>query len=484
MATDLNRILKFDRSQLSTFSRDIKERFKDKDWSTIGLTTAIFIFLVSFAVLVRILFAYYYREAFTVDSDPIVWNRNVDFFPNGAIFAGFADFRYYYKIWVDGWYNQGWYPFLDWHEAIDGDALDLYSYPPIFLYFLVLIWRPGMNDLWLALPMIIADAACAGMVYLIIKKIFKDEKNTFLAFIGGFVMALSPINIIYDGVFWLNPGPVTLFTLISFYFLLNRKWRQTFFWLALATMTKQNALFFTYPLFFIMLGEKVREKGTKRGSFESIMNALFFVLVCLFISIPWIFITPIFYGAHMLFPGQMLRLDSNIKDPDFNHTVQFSWSLKEIGVNQAFLDFIAYTSNSMLLMIVSASVIAVPLLWRSFKVKLDNSEIFEVLAVYTIITHIFMPRGVYKFYSAYYMPIIIVALIGSLGYYGKHWLTKSTFLTIGISLFFAFSFWHLIIPREFTPLILFLASVVIAFLAGIRGTFKHLEKRYQFNLKW
>ncbi|MBN1329217.1 MAG: hypothetical protein JXA54_07065 [Candidatus Heimdallarchaeota archaeon] len=484
MTTDTNRILKFDKNQLSLFTQDIKEKLKNKDWSAISFTSAIFIFLTSFAILVRLLFAFYYRETFSTDTNPIIWNRNVNFYPNGAYFAGYVDFSYYYKAWVDGWFTQGWYPFTDWHEAAEGDdPLDFYSYPPIFLYFLVSLWRPGLNDLWLALPMIIADAACAGMVYLIIKKMFKDEKYTFLAFIGGFLMTLSPINIIYDGVYWLNPGPVTLFTIISFYFLLKRKWRQTFFWLALATMTKQNALFFSYPLFFIMLGEKVHEKGVKRGAFESMMNAIYFVLVCLIISIPWIFITPLFYGVHMLYPGQMLRLDSYIKNPEPNHTVQFSWALNEIGVNESFTNFIAFALNSMLLMIVSSSIIAIPLLWRAFNNKLDDCEIFEVLAIYTIITHIFMPRGVYKFYSAYYMPIIIVALIGSLGFYGKHWITKLAFLTIGISLFFAFSFWHLLIPRELTPLILFLASIVIAFFAGIRGTFKQLNKHYQLNLK-
>ncbi len=485
MTSETNRILKFDKTQLSIFSRDIKERFKDKDWSSISFTATIFIFLVAFAILVRLLCAVYYREVFSSDTSSIIWNRKVHFLPNGIDFSGFADFSYYYKAWVDGWFTQNWYPFSDWHEAAEGgEALDMYSYPPIFLYFLVLIWRPGMNDLWLAFPMIVADAACAGMVYLIIKKMFKDKRETFLAFIGGIVMALSPINVIYDGVYWLNPGPVTLFTLITFYFLINRKWRQTFFWLAIATMTKQNALFFTYPVFFIMLGERIREKGTKKGSFESIMIALFYVLVCLFISFPWIFITPVFYGVHMLYPGQMLTLDTYIKDPEFNHTVQFSWALKELGVNKVFLDFIAFTLNSMLLMIISTSFIAVPLLVRSFNNKLDDYEIFEVLSIYTIISHIFMPRGVYKFYSAYYMPIIIIAIIGSLGFYGKHWLTKTTFLTVGVGLFFAFSFWHQIIDRELTPAILFLASIIIAFFAGIRGTYKFLEKRYKFTLKW
>jgi len=87
------------------------------------------------------------------------------------------------------------------------------------------------------------------MLNLILKNIINNKHNRGIAIFGGVLMALAPINVIYDGIYWLNPGPVTLLTMIAFYFAIKKKWWQTFFWLALATMTKQNALFFAYPVF-------------------------------------------------------------------------------------------------------------------------------------------------------------------------------------------------------------------------------------------
>lgn len=87
-----------------------------------------------------------------------------------------------------------------------------------------------------------------------------------------------------------------------------------------------------------------------------------------------------------------------------------------------------------------------------------------------------MPRGVYKFYSAYYMPVILVALISTFTYYSKKSILTSASVLVAIGLFFGFSFWHLSIERYFTPSILFLACIIIGILAAIRGSFKLIMK--------
>ncbi|NHJ39622.1 MAG: hypothetical protein FK731_06265 [Asgard group archaeon] len=456
------------KEQWIIFNKDIKEYFKNKDWSEIGFSFTVFCFLIALGIFIRLILAYHYRVEFYYIDETIIWNRNVEFYPNDINFAGYQDFPYYYVKWIEAWFENNWYPYTDWALAINGDSIYKYSYPPIFLYFLVLLWRTGMNQLWMAFPMIVADASCAGMVFLIIKEIFKKKNNTAVALLAGLIMCLSPINVIYDGVYWLNPGPVTLFTLVSFYFLIKKKWRQTFFWLALATMTKQNALFFTYPIFMIMLGEKTRDEGVKRGALNSVMIGIYYLIICFLCSMPWIFISPINYGVHLLFPGQMLRLDFYIKDPTVNNTVQFSRSLEELGFNGFFLDFIAFGINSMLFMILGTTLIAIPLFWRSFKEKLNVIEFFEWISIYTIISHIFMPRGIYKFYSAYYMPIILISLICSLTSMSEKKITKAITLAISISLFFGFSLWHLTIARLYTPSILFLACMVIGVISLVR----------------
>jgi Gpi18-like mannosyltransferase len=478
MNSEPNRTNELLKEQWSIFSRDIFNRFKGKDWSVIGFNIAVFIFLAALGILIRLLLAYHYRIEYYDIIDATVWNRVVDFDPIGANFAGYSDFTYYYVDWIQGWFEDGWYPYTDWALAINGDNMYKYSYPPIFLYFLVLLWRSGMTHLWMAFPMILADVCCAGMVFLIVKEIFKKNNSSTIAFFAGLIMCLSPINIIYNGVYWLNPGPVTLFTLVSFYFLLKKKWRQTFFWLALATMTKQNALFFSYPVFMIMLGDRIKNEGIKRGSLNSVMNALYYIIICLLCSIPWIFISPANYGAHLLFPGQMLKLNFDIKDPIVNNTIQFSWSVNQLGISGFFLNFIAFGINSMLFMIIGANLIAIPLFWRSFKGKLGKIELFEWLSMYTIITHIFMPRGIYKFYSAYYMPIILIALLCSLFSFSKNQYIKIIMLALSLGMFFGFSIWHLNINRVFTPVLLFLACLVIGAIALARLGTEKLVRHY------
>jgi hypothetical protein len=443
-----------------------QEFFNEKQWSEISYDIVLVILIIGFALFIRLLLAYQFRVKYGYSAISNPWNRGLPFNVEGVYIEGFADFGHYYKSWITGWFEEHWYPF-EWAEPID--KMDFYSYPPIFLYFLVLIWRPGMSELWMAFPMIIADAACAGAVYLIIKQLFNSEQRRPLAFLGGFLMGIAPINVIYDGVWWLNPGPVTLFTIIAFYFAMKQQWWQSFFWLALATMTKQNALFFTYPLFLTMLGSKVRQKQLGDAIIESIMNALLYVFTAIIVSFPWIVISPSQYVRHMLFPGKSIELTTTIVDPAPNQCVSFSRSLQEIGIGGWLLDFFAFGTNSMFLMVFVASIIAVSMSWRAYDEAFTKVEFFEWIAPYTIAAHIFMPRGVYKFYTAYYVPMILIALLGSFAAVSSKKRDLMITLPIAMGLFLGFNIGLLLINRFLVPFFLFIVALTIALIAVVRS---------------
>jgi hypothetical protein len=326
-----------------------------------------------------------------------------------------------------------------------------------------------MSNFWMAFPMVFTDAACAGVVYLILKNIIKSKHARGIAVFGGLLMALAPINIIYDGVYWLNPGPVTLLTIVAFYYAIKKKWWQAFFWLAIATMTKQNALFFTYPMFMVMLGEKVRNKTVGEAIIESIMNAALFVGVILLLSVPWIFISPYQYGRHMLFPGRPIELIFEPVNPASNDCVSFAKSLEQLGLSGPLLAMVSFGNYSMFWMILSASIIAVFMFWRSYKSKLDGIEFFEWIAAYTIFTHIFMPRGVYKFYTAYYVPMILIAILGAI----TNFTPNKKYLPIGMAtagaLFMGFNIWLLVMGRWPVPFYLFMVALTIGFIGMIRA---------------
>lgn len=90
-------------------------------------------------MLIRLLLAYYFRENYYRYPLEIIWNRNVIFYPNDINFAGYGDFQSYYFSWTQAWFEQDWYPFNDWQETVThrDDPLYMYSYPPLFLYFLL-----------------------------------------------------------------------------------------------------------------------------------------------------------------------------------------------------------------------------------------------------------------------------------------------------------------------------------------------------------
>ena len=337
--------------------------------------------------------------------------RDVAFNPQGYQFHGFDDYSYYYVNWTKAWYEGDWYPY-HWGDRLE-DPLFNYSYPPLYLYFITLFWRPGMNTLWIAFPLILTDSLCAGMVYLIIKQFIKEDSSLSIALFGGFLMILAPLNIIYNGTYWLNPGPVTLITLIAIYFAIKKKWWQTFFWLGLATLTKQNALFLSYPLFLTMLGTKLSEKSTKKAIIESIMSGLLFVFILIVGSFPFVILSPKLYIFHNAIPGKALSLDSVIEEPYFK-CINFAYALLQIGFGGIILDFFAFGVNSMLLFYLSSSLISLILLWRSYRNKLTNIGFVELITSYIILTHLFLPRGMFKFYTTYFTPFYLLAFLLSL----------------------------------------------------------------------
>ena len=109
------------------------------------------------------------------------------------------------------------------------------------------------------------------------------------------------------------------------------------------------------------------------------------------------------------------------------------------------------------------------MMWRAYNKKSDGIEFYEWISVYMIYTHIFMPRGVYKFYTAYFVPVILIALIGSL----TNLMSKKSLLPISLILsgvlFLGFNFWLLVITRLSVPFFLFMTTIVIGFFAMIRG---------------
>jgi hypothetical protein len=177
----------------------------------------------------------------------------------------------------------------------------------------------------------------------------------------------------------------------------------------------------------------------------------------------------------MLFPGRPIELRYEPIDPVSNDCVSFARSLQELGLGGWLLALASFGNYSMLWMILSASICAIVMFWRSYYNQLDELEFFEWIAIYTIFSHIFMPRGVYKFYTAYYVPMILVALLGSITYYfsKKEFVAISTI--VGGAIFLGFNIWLLTMARFAVPFYLFMVALFIALLGFLRADGRYIQ---------
>lgn len=140
-------------------------------------------------------------------------------------------------------------PFLSGSSAYNLPIV--YNYPPLFLYTLSafalepLAWFP-------AISLVLFDALTVIPVYLIAKE-FMFSGNSKYAFAVSLFWVFNPLNLFYNDLLWLNPGPTTFFLMLGIYFFLRQKWLYSSIILAISTGFKQTAVLVFPVLIVIML---------------------------------------------------------------------------------------------------------------------------------------------------------------------------------------------------------------------------------------
>src|SRR5487761_325092 len=140
-------------------------------------------------------------------------------------------------------------PFLSGHDAYQLGTI-VYNYPPLFLYLLSLFAE--VNLAWFpAVPLVAFDILTVIPVYLISKRfLFQDSAR--IAFAVSLIWAANPVNLFYNDLMWLNPGPTTFFLLMAVYYFLKKEWYFSAFMLAISTGFKQISVL-ALPVFLALL---------------------------------------------------------------------------------------------------------------------------------------------------------------------------------------------------------------------------------------
>ncbi|NPD89807.1 MAG: hypothetical protein HGN29_13930 [Asgard group archaeon] len=322
----------------------------------------------------------------------------------------YSDASYYYEPYLNSFRYDNWNPYAGGEGPLNG-----YAYGPMFIYGLYFIsvfmglFNPGMDkDLITSESVkwthITFDALSVVMLYIIIisLKSFRDQKKKkhFLGVLGSLVFLFMPLNLLYVDSIFLNTPQMTFFTLLSFLFFLQEKYRSSAFILSVAWLSKQMPLFLVIPWFFII--------WKKRSLKEALVDFIvIFIVSTLILSIPWLFLSPKDYVWRVFGPGKPL---STVDFEHLSNTVSLAHSFLFFG-SESFANFYSIINKYMIPFIVFYILVVLFAYFNGKKIGNDENQ-FTIFTTWIIInTHLFISRGVYKYYNAFITPFVVISFL-------------------------------------------------------------------------
>ncbi|MFO8017187.1 MAG: hypothetical protein R6U96_01005 [Promethearchaeia archaeon] len=344
----------------------------------------------------------------------------------------FSDYHFYYKEFAKEFVSGNWIPYLE-DAKIHSIEYPL-LYPPFFLYaisFPALI-HPDLTFVLL----LFADCLLPLMVYKFLRE-FQTKK---VAEWGLLATAYSPFLLIYTGALFLNTSLVNLFFISTLYYVAKRKYNLATLLLGISFLFKQIILFFIIPLVLYMTLDSTQSENGKKDSFKLALKYFGILFLVIFLgSLPWIIISPFNYIIS-LSVGEL---------PNFFPQFQSfkSWWVRPIKwydfliLKDApyWVIYIAGFLNFSLFGIYLVQILAMYLLYKWHHTEeLDFKHFLNLLLIIAFLSHLWMSRGVFKYYFTFFIPIVVLWL----GYYQtvqisqrKSKRNRLLFLMIGISLF-------------------------------------------------
>ena len=326
----------------------------------------------------------------------------------------YVDASYYYEPYLEAFRFENWNPYAGGPGPLNG-----YAYGPMFIfgiYFISLIisiFYPQMLIVDLV-PLsvkwthIAFDSLSVVMVYLIVillKKFRdKDVKKHIFGILTAIIFACMPVNLLYVDSIYLNTPQMTFFTLLSLLLFMKDKYRVGAFILSIAWLSKQMSLFLVIPWFFI-----VWKKKNLRTAFVDFLFTFLFTTIL--ISLPWIIMTPYSYLRRVFGPGSPLETFVPETAFDFNgRTVTLAHSFLYLGSEGLALFY--HNINRYMIPFILFYLLAVMLAYfNGEKLGNDESQLIILSSWILVNTHLFISRGIYKYYNAFLTPFIVLSLL-------------------------------------------------------------------------
>jgi len=335
-------------------------------------------------------------------SSPIVW-----------YIEAYNDARYYYVPYLRAFRFENWNPYAGGSGALNG-----YAYGPMFIYWLYLIsllvslFNPNMAKETMLLDSvkwshIVFDALSVPLLYIIITQLKFLKNNEIrkhgIAVLASLFLIVSPFNLFYVDGLWLNIPHMSFFTLLTLFLFIKKHYNGAALSLSIAWMSKQMPLFLFIPFFFIIWKE--------RQSLKEAFIAFFipFLLYTIIISLPWFYFTPYEFLHRVFGPGKPLTV-IELTPAYYGYTVTLAHSFKFMHID--WLATFYAEINAYQIPFFFFYFIAVLYSYFYGKEIGESEELSIIFTTWVIIlTHVFIARGIYKYYNAFLSPFVILSFV-------------------------------------------------------------------------
>ncbi|MFW9878504.1 MAG: hypothetical protein ACFFG0_35940 [Candidatus Thorarchaeota archaeon] len=330
-----------------------------------------------------------------------------------------------YKIWYQTFGRQtlfgGWLPYMEifdvvvteeeWYNFwfVENEGLFLnFIYPPLFFYILIL---PSFISIELMfLPLLITNVLLPIAIFKLLSKSFSQK----VAEWGFIATALNPLYLFYNGGLVLNSSLITLFFILALYYLSEHRYGYTILFLGISILFKQIILFLVPPiLMYISLNSDIDQKvaflnnNKKKFLYYSVI-----LIIILFIgSLPWILVTPGNYLFSVFAPGILpptIFPAFHFPYPHYHYPIfwyDFLYNVKAPYIVFWVFGFLNFTYIGIIILEIIITYMVYS--WHRKNI-LNWVKFFDIIIYSAFLCFLFFPRGLYKYYFSYYVPLIVL----------------------------------------------------------------------------
>ncbi|MFW9877317.1 MAG: hypothetical protein ACFFG0_29865, partial [Candidatus Thorarchaeota archaeon] len=339
--------------------------------------------------------------------------------------------------------EEQWYYF--WF--IENKDLSLnFIYPPLFFYVLILPSFISIQVMFL--PLLITNVLLPIVLYKFLSKNFDQN----VAEWGFIATALNPLYLFYSGGLALNSSLITLFFILTLYYLSENRYGYAILFLGISILFKQIILFLAPPILMYIALNSVIDK--KYPSINNSKKKFFFysaiLIIILFIgSIPWIFVTPLNYLFSVFAPGILpptLFPTFHFPYPHYHYPIfwyDFLYNLKAPYIIFWIFGFLNFTYIGIIILEI---VITYMVYYWHKKNILNWVKFFDIIIYSSFLSYLFFPRGLYKYYFSFHVPLIVLWICFHFGYKLSNINLKRTNWILIITLI---SIIFMLLPRTF-----------------------------------